>query len=292
MMNNLIEYIGEQEGLFIPVISDESITWEKEKQFAILAIANNPYLEKVANQNRTALQGAMISIASIGISLNPASKHAALIPRKGKICLDIMYQGLQHLALSTGSIEFCQTKVVYSNDIYQNNGVDSEPTHNYNAFANSEERGEAVGVYCTVRTSTGAYLTEELNKEEVYKARACSEAYKAYLKDSNKSCPWVSNEFQMWRKTAIKRASSYWPKVDRLNSAIQLLNTDNGEGISTEKDITPKVIENPIQALKDILIQREAKECDYLPWLNVEKFEDITEAAASAAVIKLENAKQ
>ena len=33
-MSNLVEYIGNQEGLFLPVLSDESVVWEKEKQFA------------------------------------------------------------------------------------------------------------------------------------------------------------------------------------------------------------------------------------------------------------------
>lgn len=281
---NIVNYISEQEEFFLPVLSTPDIKWEQEKQFAIQCFQNNDYLLKVAQQNPASLQNALINISSIGISLNPASKHAYLIPRKGKVCLDISYMGMLHLAMSTGSVDFGQSKVVYSKDEYINNGIDKMPTHNYQAFG---DRGNAIGVYCTVRTSTGAYLTDELSKEDVYKARASSEAYKTYLKNKSKKCPWVTDEMEMWRKTAVKRGSKYWPKVDRLNSAIQLLNTDNGEGISNEKDITPEFIENPIQVLKDILLQREAKESDYLPWLRVEKFEDITEEIASKAVITL-----
>lgn len=285
---DVVKYISEQEEFFLPVLSTPDIKWEQEKQFAIQCFQNNDYLLQVAKQNNASLQNALINISSIGISLNPASKHAYLIPRKGKICLDISYMGMLHLAMSSGSVEFGQSKVVYSKDEYINNGVDKAPTHNYKAFGN---RGNAIGVYCTVRTSTGAYLTDELSKEDVYRARDCSESYKTYLKKKTPCC-WTKDEMEMWRKTAVKRASKYWPKVDRLNSAIQLLNTDNGEGISTEKDITPEFIENPIQALKDILIQREAKESDYLPWLKVEKFEDVTEEMALSAVITLRNAKQ
>lgn len=280
---DIVNYIYDQEEFFSPVLSTPDIKWEQEKQFAIQCFQNNDYLLKVAQQNPASLQNALINISSIGISLNPASKHAYLIPRKGKVCLDISYMGMAHLAMSTGSIDWCQSIIVYSNDNYKNNGVGTKPTHDYEAFGN---RGEAIGVYCTVMTSTGAYLTDELNKEDIYRARDCSESYKTYL-ENKKPCCWTKDEMEMWRKTAVKRASKYWPKVDRLNSAIQLLNTDNGEGVTLEKDITPEFIENPIQALKDILIQREAKESDYLPWLKVEKFEDVTEEIASKAVITL-----
>ena len=281
---DVVEYIGNQESFFLPVLSTTDIKWEQEKQFAIQCFQNNDYLLSVAKQNNASLQNALINISSIGISLNPASKHAYLIPRKGKVCLDISYMGMLHLAMSTGSVEFGQSKIVYSKDEYINNGVDKKPTHNYQAFG---DRGVPVGVYCTVRTSTGAYLTDELSKEDIYRARESSEAYKGYLKNKNKKCPWVTDEMEMWRKTAVKRASKYWPKVDRLNSAIHLLNTDNGEGSTFEKDVTPEYIENPIQALKDILMQRKAKESDYLPWLRVEKFEDVTEEIAAKAVITL-----
>lgn len=282
---NIVNYISEQESFFLPVLSTPDIKWEQEKQFAIQCFQNNDYLLKIAKQNPTSLQNALINISSIGISLNPESKHAYLIPRKGKICLDISYMGMAHLAISTGSIEWCQSIIVFSNDSYKNNGVGVKPSHDYDAFG--LDRGEAIGVYCTAKTSTGAYLTDELSKEDIYRARDSSEAYKTYLKNKNKKCPWVTDEMEMWRKTGVKRASKYWPKVDRLNSAIQLLNTDNGEGISNEKDITPEFIENPIQALKDILMEREAKESDYLPWLRVKKFEDITDEIASKAVITL-----
>lgn len=281
---DVVSYISKQEEFFTPVLSTPDIKWEQEKQFAIQCFQNNDYLLNIAKQNPASLQNALINISSIGISLNPASKHAYLIPRKGKICLDISYMGMLHLAMSTGSVEFGQSKVVYSKDEYINNGVDKMPTHNYQAFG---DRGVPIGVYCTVRTSTGAYLTDELSQEDVYRARDSSEAYKGYLKNKNKKCPWVTDELEMWRKTAVKRASKYWPKVDRLNSAIHLLNTDTGEGSTFEKDITPEFVENPIQALKDILIKREALESAYLPWLKVDKFEDLTEEQAASAVITL-----
>lgn len=276
---NVVQYVSEQEGLFLPVVSDESIEWEKEKQFAIQALTANDYLAKIAGQKPATLQNAIINIASIGISLNPALKHAYLVPRKGGVCLDLSYMGLLHLAQSSGVILWGQSKLVYSNDTYENIGLDKAPIHKQNPFS---DRGEIVGAYCTVKTVDGDFLTEEMSIADVYAIRDRSEAWK-----SGRMCPWKSDEGEMIRKTVVKRAYKYWPKCERLGTAIQMLN-DNGEGIIAEKDITPAV-DNPIQELKDLLTGKNPEQ--YLPWLKVEKFEDVTEDQAAAAVLLLRKSR-
>jgi len=63
---------------------------------------------------------------------------------------------------------------------------------------------------------------------------------------------------------------------------------DNGEGLATEKDVTP-FIENPLSELQALLMDKDPAQ--YLPWLKVEKFEDVTEDQASAAVVILRKAR-
>ncbi len=230
---NIVEYVSQQESLFLPVVSDESVIWEKEKQFAIQALTANDYLAKVAGQKPATLQNAIINIASIGISLNPALKHAYLVPRKGGVCLDLSYMGLLHLAQSSGVILWGQCKIVRANDTYQNAGLSKEPTHLANTFG---DRGDIVGAYCTVKTIDGDFLTEEMNINEIFEIRARSEGFR-----SGKTTPWKTDEGEMIRKTVVKRAYKYWPKCERLGSAIQMLN-ENGEGVVAEKDITPDFI--------------------------------------------------
>ena len=276
---NVIEYISQQEGLFLPALSDDSVVWEKEKQFAIQAMNNNDYLKKIAESNQASLQSAIINLASIGISLNPALKHAYLVPRKGGVCLDLSYMGLLHLAQSSGVILWGQCKIVRANDTYQNQGLSKEPSHLSNTFG---DRGDIIGAYCTVKTIDGDCLTEEMSIAEIFDIRARSEAFK------RGNGPWKTDEGEMIRKTVVKRGYKYWPKCERLGSAIQMLN-DNGEGIAPEKNITP-AINNPIQELKLLLIDKDPSR--YLPWLKVDKLEDITEDQATAAVIMLRNAKQ
>ena len=278
MSFNVIEYVNNQEEFFLPVVSDESVKWEKEKQFAIQALTANDYLAKIAGQKPATLQNAIINIASIGISLNPALKHAYLVPRKGGVCLDLSYMGLLHLAQSSGVILWGQCKIVRANDTYQNAGLSKEPTHLADTFG---DRGNIVGAYCTVKTVDGDFLTEEMSIAEIFEIRGRSEAFK------KNNGPWKTDEGEMIRKTVVKRAYKYWPKCERLGSAIQMLN-DNGEGIVAEKDVTP-FVENPIRELQDLLIDKDPAQ--YLPWLKVEKFEDVTEDQAAAAVLMLRKAR-
>lgn len=215
-MSNIVEFVKQQEPLFVGAVTDQSVTWAKESQFAIQCFQRNDYLAKTALSNPTSAQNAIINVAAIGITLNPASKLAYLVPRDGMVCLDISYMGLLHLAQSTGSIKWGQCKLVYSNDTYESNGLDTAPTHKYNAFG---DRGDVVGGYCTVKTADGDYLTEEMSLAEIKATEATSKA---------KNGPWKNFWEEMARKTIVKRASKYWPRAERLDNAIHVINEDEG----------------------------------------------------------------
>ncbi|MDE9655862.1 recombinase RecT [Citrobacter freundii] len=216
MSISIVEFVKQQEPLFVGAVTDQSVTWAKESQFAIQYFQRNDYLAKTALSNPISAQNAIINVAAIGITLNPASKLAYLVPRDGMVCLDISYMGLLHLAQSTGSIKWGQCKLVYSNDTYESNGLDTAPTHKYNAFG---DRGEVVGGYCTVKTADGDYLTEEMSLAEI---KATEETSKA------KNGPWKNFWEEMARKTIVKRASKYWPRAERLDNAIHVINEDEG----------------------------------------------------------------
>jgi recombination protein RecT len=214
-------------GEFTSVSIDQKISWEKELTFATQLLSKNKYLDDIAWSNTQSLKNAIINVSAIGISLNPALKHAYLVPRDKMVCLDISYMGLLHLACMSGSITWGQAKIVRANDNYVNLGIDKAPKHEANTFG---DRGGIVGVYCTVKTCDGDYLTEEMTLDAVYDIRNRSMAYK------KNSGPWLTDPEQMIRKTVVKRASSYWPKVDRLDSAINMLNVENEEGIDFDND--------------------------------------------------------
>lgn len=216
---------------FQAVLAEPTLNFDREANFAIQILEGNNYALKVALQNRQAVIDAVTNIASIGLSLNPAKKQAYFVPRKGKICLDISYMGLMDLAMATGSVRWGQAKLVYESDVFELNGVDQAPTHKTKPF--STDRGPVVGVYVVVKTADGDYLTHPMGMNEIIAIRDRSEAWKAYVKDNSKLCPWVTDPGEMTKKTCVKQAYKYWPKTDRLEKAIHYLNTETDEGLKS-----------------------------------------------------------
>lgn len=219
---------------FDNVSVDKSISFVREAGFAMQVMQSSRYLMNLAYENPRSLQAAITNVAAIGISLNPASKQAYLVPRKGVICLDISYMGMMHLAQISGAIEWGQARIVRQNDLFELNAINEAPTHKYNAFASTEQRGDIVGAYVVVKTSTGDYLTHCMNIEQINSIKMRSESVK-----SGKASPWNTDEEEMMKKTVVKQAHKYWPRRERLDAAIHYMDTDGGEGV-VEKDVTPK----------------------------------------------------
>lgn len=219
------------ERAFNEVCIDKSISFAREAAFAMQTIFGNDYATKVALGNRQSVINAVSNIAAIGISLNPAKKQAYLVPRDGKICLDISYMGLMDLAMQSGSIRWAQCALVHAGDDFSLNGMDKQPTHKFNPF--SKDRGEIVGVYVVVKTSDGDYLTHCMQIADVYAIRDRSQSWKA-----GKSTPWKTDPGEMIKKTCVKQAYKYWPKTERLEQAIHHVNVE-GEGIDFEAERKP-----------------------------------------------------
>lgn len=242
-MSNAIQTISNfvygAEETFQNVLADRSINFEREAGFAIQILTSNDYITKLALSDRQSVANAVTNIAAIGISLNPAKKQAYLVPRKGKICLDISYMGLIDLAVQSGSILWAQADLVYAADAFTLNGFDRPPTHSYNPF--SKDRGEMIGAYVVVKTHSGDYLTDCMSKDEIDSIKNRSESVKA-----GKQSPWDTDYGEMAKKTVVKRAYKYWPKNDRLDAAIHHLNTDGGEGLAVTQHAPEGIDPQPI----------------------------------------------
>lgn len=292
-MFDVVRFVAEQQPLFTGVLSDNQITWAKESQFAIQAFQKNTYLAGVAEKNLASAQNAIINVAAIGITLNPASKLAYLVPREGQVCLDVSYIGLLHIAQRSGSILWGQCKIVYQNDTYESTGIDSTPIHKYNAF--SPDRGAPVGAYCVVKTPDGSYLTEEMSIAEIEAIRDRSPSWK-----SGKNTPWKTDFLEMCRKTVVKRASKYWPKSDRLDTAIDYLNTVGGEGIvmdSQQLQMEKEIYSDPVAVISGHLESQGKSIAQFMEWASrivkrdVKTLDDLSDAELQAFARKLEGKK-
>ena len=227
---------------FDAALSDKSLNFEREAGFAIQQLSRNQYTMDMAMQNRQSVYDAVVNVSAIGVSLNPAKKQAYLVPRDGRICLDVSYMGLMDLAQATGSVKWAQASLVHEADTFTLNGLDKPPTHVFNPFG--KDRGEVVGVYCTIKTVDGDYLTHTMTYGECLAIRDRSQAWKSWVAKKAKSPgPWGTDEGEMVKKTCVKQAYKYWPKTDRLETAIQHLNEENGEGLAS-------IAEEKLQAIK------------------------------------------
>lgn len=271
LINQVFDLVNPLKAEFEQVCAEPSINFKRESEFAMQIFANNDYLAKIAVANPVSTRSAVMNVAGIGISLNPAQKLAYLVPRKGSICLDISYMGLMHIAQQSGAIKWCQSAIVRKNDQFRREGLDKPPIHIYNDFDTAEQRGDIVGAYVVIKTDDGDYLTHTMRIDAIFAIRDRSEAWKKYKSDNSKKCPWVTDEEQMILKTVVKQAAKYWPRRERLDAAIDHVNTEGEEGINfsaerqQERDITP-LSENTQKEINDLLVSLDKTwDADLLP---------------------------
>ena len=198
------------------------LDFEKECLFARQQLLKNDFTLKVASQSPNSLQAAVLNVAAIGISLNPAQQHAYLVPRDGKICLDISYRGLTYLATESGAIKWAKVELVYENDDFKWRGPAERPKHEADPFS---DRGEIKGGYCLAMLPDDSVMVEVMHIDEINKIRNTSKAY------SKKGGPWVDWYEEMAKKTVLKRAAKSWPQTPsrrRIDAAVEVLHESEG----------------------------------------------------------------
>ena len=205
------------------------LDFKQECLFARQQILKNDYTMKIASQAPNSLQSAILNVAAIGISLNPASQHAYLVPRDNEICLDISYRGLTKLATDSGAIKWAKVELVYDNDSFEWCGPASAPEHKADPFS---ERGDLKGGYCIAKLPDGEVLTEVMPVEEINKVRDTSKAYQ------NGKGPWKTWYEEMAKKTILKRAYKSWPQTPnrrRLDEAVNVLHETEGQAYTIDE---------------------------------------------------------
>ncbi len=226
-----IQAIVNAKDRFVSICEGKNICWESEAEFAKQLILNNEFAFNIAQINPQSLKNAMINIASIGLSLNPATAMAYLVPRDGKICLDISYRGLVKLATDSGSVLWAKCEIVRQNDKFVFNGVNKEPLHEISNPFDDNARGDMIGVYTLAKTKEGDYLCDLMSRNQVMDIRDTSKS------KGSKFSPWSTKfEAEMWKKSGLKRASKQWPKTDKtqLDTAISIIDENDGLELHSE----------------------------------------------------------
>jgi len=272
------KYINDIEASFNEVAGSQGeVAFAKESQFALQLLTQKDFKGKdnfllsTAKKNPESLRNAIVNIAAVGLSLNPVSKDAYLVPRDNRICLDVSFRGLCKLAERGGGIKLVQAKIVRDNDEFELNGALKEPTHKYSPF---KDRGEIVGVYCIAICDTGEVLTEVMTVQECYYIRDRTQIWQRSGKG-----PWKDFPEQMMLKTVVKRAAKMWPSTKsgiHIHKAIEVINEH--EGIDFEKEKTEAEEQKQIEVNQAIKKEKENYKKD-----AAEKKEIIDEIAKIAS---------
>ena len=249
--------IGSGKKFFEQIAAEQNnkMVWAKESGFAMQAIEASDYLQKCPIES---FKRAIVNVASIGLSLNPAEKLAYLVPRDGKACLDISYRGLVKIATDSGSIVWAKAMLVHEEDNFEFTGVDTKPIHIFPAFAKPEDRGPIIGGYSIAKLHNGDYLVDSMTIAELDEIRDTSKA---------KNGPWKTWPNEMKKKSLLRRGSKSWPTTQRFMEAEAALNEHQGL-------TSINVGEAPAQAAVVVISDEQIKELNKLAvdsHLNVQK---------------------
>lgn len=231
MAVNAIEIVKKQEARFLELdaANGSLVDFAQECLFARQQLLKNDFTLKTAAKNPNSLQAAILNVAAIGISLNPAGQHAYLVPRDGAICLDISYRGLAKIATDAGAIKWAKVELVYENDKFEWQGPAEAPMHKADPFS---DRGDIKGGYCIAKLPDGEILTEVMPVDEINKIRDTSKAYQ------NGKGPWMNWYEEMAKKTILKRAYKSWPQTPnrrRVDLAVEALHQSEGTAFTIEQ---------------------------------------------------------
>lgn len=213
--------------------NNPSVDWASESMFAYQMVSANSYIMGIAQKNRESVKNAVINVAAVGLSLNPATHYAYLVPRGGMICLDISYRGLIKIATDSGSIKWAKAEMVYKGDEFEYLGPSTMPIHKQaDPFADRHGTDQDfIGAYCIAKTYDGDFLIEKMSAKEIFKIRDEASA-------AAKKGPWLTYFGEMAKKCVIKRAQKTWPMSDqheRLQTAVNVINETEGSEWGEEK---------------------------------------------------------
>lgn len=246
-MVSIRQAVGHGKKSFEKIASEQNngMIWAKESGFAMQVVEGNTKLQECPVDS---VRKAIVNVASIGLSLNPAEKLAYLVPRGGKACLDISYRGLVKIATDSGSILWAKAMLVHKEDDFQFVGVDEKPIHKFNAFATEEERGPLIGGYSIAKLHNGDYLVDSMTLNEIMEVKKTSKAQNG---------PWKTFFNEMAKKTVLRRGSKSWPISDRFAAAEAVINEHQGLDSTVTAD-------TPVQDAVILINDGQIKELDKL----------------------------
>jgi len=267
------------------------LNFEREATFACHLLAQNDFSAQIALRSPESLVAAVTQVAAVGLSLNPVSKHAYLVPRKSRsagmvICLDVGAQGYVELARKAG-VKDVWYGLVRERDEFVFPSPGEKVVHRIDPW---NDRGELRGAYCQHVLADGSVgQCVVLSRDEIAKRMKASEGWKAHHQTQKaSSCIWCSWPDEMALKTVLRYARRWWPQTPELDRAITTLaaaDEDYTDGDATDIEPEWSNVEPPAGAIEPP--KPKGLDADLLATIHQEIAEACPEVDASTGDPKL-----
>lgn len=213
----------EQRMPLIQHLLPQDFTKEKFISTVLTAMANSKD-GKLFECEPMSLLKAAVEAAELGLSLNPHRKECDIIPRwssklnRLEAQLQPRFGGLMTLAKRSGEIAKIWSDTVREGDIefVWESGLNPVLRHK----KKPNNKGPLIAAYCCWKLRDGTDQFEVVDQEDIARAKKASQSKS---KDGEVFGPWKDDEEEMWRKTAIRRASKYMPSsTEDFQKAVQM----------------------------------------------------------------------
>lgn len=245
-----------------------------ELGFAVQAIEANPVLKNCDIQS---IQNAIINVARLGSTLNPAMKLCYLIPRKGKCVLDISYVGLIKILTDGGDVKYVAATIVYEDEEFSFDPINTKHTPKYATTEEENTKRKIHGALSTAILKDDTRVYEFIPRWELEKIERVSQsAGSAYS-------PYKDWRTEMYKKAVIKRHYKFLPKGNPDHERMAAIQEIESQSFAPSKpasvadmidDVptvevpyeeikaTPTVIEEPLKAAPEVSKTEEAPKED------------------------------
>ncbi len=232
-LKNSLKQMEPQFRLVLP----KHVTSEKFLRTVFTAVQQN---KDLIDADRATLFAACMKAASQGLAID--GKEAALVTFKNKqgvkqVQYMPMVAGILKLVRQSGELLSITSQIVHKNDKFKYwiNGTGEHIEHEPNFF---EDRGEPIGAYALATTKDGGVYLEILTTKQIMD-----------IKKSSRSAdygPWSGLfEFEMWKKSCIRRLSKRLPSSTDVEAVIHA-----DDDLYELRDTTPQIQQNEIKAIE------------------------------------------
>jgi len=216
---------------------------ERVIQISTSIIAESDNLKTCSTRS---IVGAVLSASLVRLDPTPELGLVYFIPRKGKCCFEIGYQGWITLMLRNPNVSHIYAYCVRENDTFEVRlGLEPDIIH----VPNLDKPGALKYVYAVAHLANGQRVFRYLNQAQVEARRDRSEARES------KYSPWndpVLKE-EMWGKVGIKVLRKFIP-VDTESKVGTAMALDG-------RSVTPEVFDLEKKSIR--IDTREAEEADF-----------------------------